>query len=157
MPPVAFDRPRWWLARWVSRVFTSLAVTVALALSGGALAGNLSAWSEPVPGSVDRLVVFDPTVFGPTAFDSTAFDSTAFDPSMFDPTALRAPADPASSAGAGWSTTLDDTDRTAVPVRFPAGPGDAAPDGGATVGVAPVRPLVGTPAGAVGSRAPPPC
>lgn len=143
---VAFDYQQWWSARWLSRMFTSLAVAVALALSGGPLAGSLSAWSEPFP--ADRQMVrFDATTTHPAhpvdaarsvrpAADGTHSGHLADGAVPIDPDAGR--------AGPGGQPALPATG--AVPT------GPTAP---AANGFAPVRPLVGALPGSVGSRAPP--
>ncbi|MEU7585445.1 hypothetical protein AB0A95_03995 [Micromonospora sp. NPDC049230] len=50
MLPVAFTCPLWWVARWATRVLTSLAVVAALALG----AGPASA-AAPTPGALPGL------------------------------------------------------------------------------------------------------
>ncbi|MCG5441717.1 hypothetical protein NIE79_003162 [Micromonospora sp. NIE79] len=50
MLPVAFTCPLWWVARWATRVLTSLAVVAALALGAGP-ATAASSTSGPVPPS----------------------------------------------------------------------------------------------------------
>ncbi|WCN83468.1 hypothetical protein [Micromonospora sp. LH3U1] len=52
MLPVALTCPLWWVARWATRVLTSLAVAAALALGAGpatAVAPTLSAVPSAVP------------------------------------------------------------------------------------------------------------
>ncbi|MET8119554.1 hypothetical protein [Micromonospora sp. NPDC005189] len=52
MLPVAFTCPLWWVARWATRVLTSLAVVAALALGAGpasAATPTLSAGPSSVP------------------------------------------------------------------------------------------------------------
>ncbi|WP_433268836.1 hypothetical protein ACQPWR_10310 [Micromonospora vinacea] len=50
MLPVAFTCPLWWVARWATRVLTSLAVVAALALGAGP-ATAAGSTSNPVPTS----------------------------------------------------------------------------------------------------------
>ncbi|WP_330468282.1 hypothetical protein [Micromonospora zamorensis] len=52
MLPVAFTCPLWWVARWATRVLTSLAVVAALALG----AGPASA-AAPTPAAAPTLTV----------------------------------------------------------------------------------------------------
>ncbi|WP_433317753.1 hypothetical protein ACQP0U_09960 [Micromonospora sp. CA-269861] len=50
MLPVAFTCPLWWVARWATRVLTSLAVVAALALGAGPATAAVS-MPSPVPTS----------------------------------------------------------------------------------------------------------
>ncbi|MEU1396250.1 hypothetical protein ABZ403_09335 [Micromonospora zamorensis] len=56
MLPVAFTCPLWWVARWATRVLTSLAVVAALALG----AGPASA-AAPTPAAAPTTDQFVPT------------------------------------------------------------------------------------------------
>ncbi|MFI6242989.1 hypothetical protein ACIBEF_24250 [Micromonospora sp. NPDC050795] len=53
MLPVAFTCPLWWVARWATRVLTSLAVVAALALGAGPAT---AATSTPGPGPTSSVV-----------------------------------------------------------------------------------------------------
>ncbi|MBQ0901435.1 hypothetical protein [Micromonospora sp. U21] len=50
MPPVALTCPLWWVARWATRILTSLAVVAALALGSGASTAPPAA-AGPLPTS----------------------------------------------------------------------------------------------------------
>ncbi|MFG1763884.1 hypothetical protein ACGFIH_11215 [Micromonospora parva] len=63
MLPVAFTCPLWWVARWATRVLTSLAVVAALALGAGPATAAASTPS-PVPTS---SVVSASVAVGPLA------------------------------------------------------------------------------------------
>ncbi|MBQ1030863.1 hypothetical protein KBX26_12765 [Micromonospora sp. C97] len=52
MLPVAFTCPLWWVARWATRVLTSLAVVAALALGAGPATAAASTPSPVPPSSV---------------------------------------------------------------------------------------------------------
>ncbi|MFI6780292.1 hypothetical protein [Micromonospora sp. NPDC050276] len=57
MLPVAFTCPLWWVARWATRMLTSLAVVAALALGAGpATAAAPTPSPVPTPSAVPALV-----------------------------------------------------------------------------------------------------
>ncbi|WP_328348679.1 hypothetical protein [Micromonospora sp. NBC_00421] len=69
MFPAAPASPLWWVARWLSRLLTGLAVAIAFAVAGPALSG--SALSDPVlpdPGSPAAALSID----APVSFDAAA-------------------------------------------------------------------------------------
>lgn len=143
--PVAFDCRQWWLARWVSRMFTSLAVAVALALSGGPLAGGLSTGPDPL--AVDRLAPrFDATVLA-VGLDPSAGVPQGWTHRPFDAAPVGRSVHPDRAAtGDGGAAQV---------AVVPTDPAQAVPAAPATVGFPPVRALAGAPSGAVGPRAPP--
>ncbi len=145
--------PRWWSVRRALRVFTSLAVAVALALSGG-LAGGLSTGSPPAPAEwfpVDRgapvateqvahRVPGTSALAGPAAHDVLV--SSPISGPVADSTTVRA---------AGPDTRHG----TPLVATGPVAATDAPPAGPVPTGHRPVRPLAATDAGVTGSRAPP--
>ncbi|MGW5560062.1 hypothetical protein ACWER9_22915 [Micromonospora sp. NPDC003944] len=61
MLPVAFTCPLWWVARWATRVLTSLAVVAALALGAGpATAAGSMPSPLSTPGAVPAAAVAGP-------------------------------------------------------------------------------------------------
>ncbi|MFI6237003.1 hypothetical protein ACIBD9_25865 [Micromonospora sp. NPDC050784] len=61
MLPVAFTCPLWWVARWATRVLTSLAVVAALALGAGPATAAASTPSPvPTPSAVPASVAAVP-------------------------------------------------------------------------------------------------
>ncbi|MET7371697.1 hypothetical protein [Micromonospora arida] len=62
MLPVAFTCPLWWVARWATRVLTSLAVVAALALGAGPATA-----ATPTPGPVPTSSAVPTTVAGSLA------------------------------------------------------------------------------------------
>ncbi|MEU7972943.1 hypothetical protein AB0B48_12945 [Micromonospora sp. NPDC049089] len=70
MLPVAFTCPLWWVARWATRVLTSLAVVAALALGAGPATAATS-----TPGSGPTSSVVPTTVAGADAIGSGAHDA----------------------------------------------------------------------------------
>ncbi|MFB9546593.1 hypothetical protein [Micromonospora sagamiensis] len=129
MSPVVLDCHRWRSVRRAFRVFTSLAVAVALALSGGALAGGLSAGGVPALAGGSLSVGRLPVLVGSYPAHRVTADGV-------EPVARDEAGTPSGTGPAGG-----------VPVVVVAS---------SAVGQPPVRPLVGTDAGAAGSRAPPP-
>ncbi|MCO1599380.1 hypothetical protein M8C17_29920 [Micromonospora sp. RHAY321] len=110
MLPVALTCPLWWVARWATRVLTSLAVVAALALGAGTAPATASGSMAPASGP------------------------TAFTPGLLAPTPRPAPAGGAAhttpigaegaveQAGPTWST-----DGQATPLAEQAAAVDAAP------------------------------
>ncbi|MEW2431068.1 hypothetical protein AB0877_23910 [Micromonospora sp. NPDC047644] len=158
MLPVAFTCPLWWVARWATRVLTSLAVVAALALGAGPAT---AATSTPGPGPMSSVV---PTT---VAGSSAAFCRHAAPSGPTVTTAGRAPGDDGADAtGSGASGAVRPAPAPAAEESAPtwsvdapvALPGD---QGTIAAGVLPVRaadsarlPLVDL-AGGRASRAPP--
>ncbi|MEV0328811.1 hypothetical protein AB0H63_20530 [Micromonospora echinospora] len=155
MPPVVLGCLRWWSVRRALRVFTSLAVAVALALSGG-LAGGLSTGSPPAPAEwspVDRGA--------PVTTEQVAHRVPGTSP-LAGPVAhdVLAPSSPSGRVGDSTTSTVraagpDTRHQTPLVATGPAAATDAPPAGPVSTGHRPVRPLAATDAGVVGSRAPP--
>ncbi|MFI6226571.1 hypothetical protein ACIBCR_04530 [Micromonospora echinospora] len=169
MPPVVLGCPRWWSVRRALRVFTNLAVAVALALSGG-LAGGLPSGSPPGPAEwfpVDRgalvataqaahRVPGTPPLAGPVAHDVWGLSLLA-GPVAHD---VRAPSLLSGPVAGSATSTLraagpDTRHQTPLVATGPAAATDAPPAGPGSTGHRPVEPLAATDAGVVGSRAPP--
>ncbi|WP_141714299.1 hypothetical protein [Micromonospora inyonensis] len=129
MSSVVLDCHRWRSVRRAFRVFTSLAVAVALALSGGALAGGLPAGGVPVLAERSLSVGRLPALVG--SYPAHGVTTDGVEPDARDEAGTPSGTGPAVGA----------------PVVVAAS---------RAVGRPPVRPLVGTDAGAAGSRAPPP-
>ncbi|XTZ16621.1 hypothetical protein ACQSSU_04305 [Micromonospora echinospora] len=156
MPPVVLGCLRWWSVRRALRVFTNLAVAVALALSGGALAGGLSTGSPPAPAEwspVDRGAA---VARGPVAH-AVPGTSPLAGPVAHD---VRPPSAPSgrgtdSVASAPRPAGPDTRHEAPLVVTGPAAATDVPPAGRMSTGHPPVRPSPATDAGVVGSRAPP--
>ncbi|GLY21565.1 hypothetical protein Misp04_12970 [Micromonospora sp. NBRC 101691] len=131
------------------RVFTSLAVAVALALSGG-LAGGLSTGSPPAPAEwfpVDRGA--------PVATEQVAHSVPGTSPlahGVLVSSPLSGPVADSTTVRAAGPDTRHETPLVAT---GPVAATDAPPAGSAPTGHRPVRPMAATDAGVSGSRAPP--
>ncbi|MET8090405.1 hypothetical protein [Micromonospora sp. NPDC005220] len=60
MLPVAFTCPLWWVARWATRVLTSLAVVAALALGAGPATAAVPTSPVPTSSAVPASVAVGP-------------------------------------------------------------------------------------------------
>ncbi|RAO49691.1 hypothetical protein ONO86_02468 [Micromonospora noduli] len=140
MLPVAFTCPLWWVARWATRVLTSLAVVAALALGAGPATATAA---TPTPGPV-------PTSSAVPASVAAGSLTACYRHSEAHGAARPAPAIPPEAAEESVPTWSVDT-----PVALPGDQGTIA------AGVLPVRaaesdrPSIVDAAGGRASRAPP--
>ncbi|MFE0590816.1 hypothetical protein [Micromonospora echinospora] len=167
MPPVVLGCPRWWSVRRALRVFTSLAVAVALALSGD-LAGGLPSGSPPAPAEwfpVDRgspvaAEQVAHSVPGTSLLAGPVAHGVLVSSLLAGPVAHSVPGTSPLSGPVADSTTVraagpDTRHETPLVATAPAAATDVPPAGPGSTGHRPVEPLVATDAGVAGSRAPP--
>ncbi|MGC4869545.1 hypothetical protein ACLQ3B_29355 [Micromonospora sp. DT53] len=123
MLPVAFTCPLWWVARWATRVLTSLAVVAALALGAGpATAAAPTSSQAPAPGVVPALVAGGPLAASCRQVGAHSAARPAMPPEAAEASApawsvdtpATLPADQGTVAASGLSIRAAESDRLPV-------------------------------------------
>ncbi|MEV4656082.1 hypothetical protein [Micromonospora sp. NPDC049301] len=107
MLPVALTCPLWWVARWATRVLTSLAVVAALALGAGQAPAS-AAWPE-APAAAPAA--YTP---GPLASSYRSASADAAERATAESPAAQWSADPRAVPPGGLSVPAAPTDATPV-------------------------------------------